>query len=152
MNKLNRKYRIQGKDAAHRDLLIRSLVTDLIQHEKIKIGTERAKIIKSQFDRLVTIAKKGDSRKNVIEAFFASNDRVIERFYKVVAEKCADRNSGYTRIIKTMPRKGDMSAQAYLMLVNAGIKETKSEVEKLLEKQEKAKKAPKKKAAPKAKK
>lgn len=147
MNKLNRKYRIQGKDSAHRDLLIRSLVTDLIKHEKIKISTHRAKIIKSQFDRLVTIAKRGESRRKDIVSFFGSNERVVERFYKVVEEKCNDRNSGYTRIIKTLPRKGDMSAQAYLMLVNAGVKESKSEVQKLLEKQEKAKKAPKKKAA-----
>ena len=55
----------------------------------------------------------------------------MNRFYSVVEQKCQDRNSGYTRIIKTLPRKGDNADQAYPMLVNYEEKQKKSEVEKI---------------------
>jgi large subunit ribosomal protein L17 len=139
MNKVIKKYRMQGKTKSHKDALIRSLVLDLVIAEKIKTTPTKAKIIKSQFDRLVTHAKKStNSSKKVVQSFFNSNDRAIDRFYKIVSEKCQDRISGYTRLIKTLPRKGDNAEQAYLMLVNYTEKESRSDVEKLLD-QRKAK-------------
>jgi large subunit ribosomal protein L17 len=137
MNKQITKYRMQGKTAAHKNSIIRSLVIELVRAEKIKTTPAKAKILKSQFDRLVTLAKKGDSGKNKVDSFFASNDRAIERFYKVVETKLQDRNSGYTRTFHTLPRKGDNAQQVYIMLVNMEEKEKKSEVQKLLEKRKK---------------
>jgi large subunit ribosomal protein L17 len=141
MNKQIKRYRIQGKTADHRNSIIRSLVIELVRAEKIKTTPNKAGILKSKFDRLVTLAKKGDSGKVMIDSFFASNDRIIQRFYKVIDTKLQDRNSGYTRVIHTLPRKGDNAEQVYIMLVNAGEKEKKSEVQKLLEKRKKVEEA-----------
>ncbi|MEP7103995.1 MAG: 50S ribosomal protein L17 [Candidatus Dojkabacteria bacterium] len=138
MKKGIKKNRMQGKTTAHKDALVRSLVLDLVIAEKIKTTPSKAKIVKSQFDRLVTHAKRNTvSGKQMVTNFFASNDRAIERFYTVVETKCQDRNSGYTRVIKTLPRKGDNAEQAYIMLVNYSEKGKKSEVEKMLDQKKK---------------
>lgn len=138
MNKVINKYRMQGKTKSHKESLIRSLVLDLVRSEKIQTTPNKAKIVKSKFDRLVTHAKKNTvGSKKVIQAFFNSNERAIERFNKVVETKCGDRNSGYTRIIKTLPRKGDNAEQAFIMLTNYEGKAKKSEVSKMLEQRKK---------------
>ena len=137
MNKQINKPRMQGKTASHVASLTRGLVMELIRNQQIKTTPTKAKVVKSKFDRLVTLSKKGDSSKRMIQSFFASNEVAMTRFYKVVETQLQDRNSGYTRIIKTLPRKGDNAAQVYIMLVNAEAKEKKSEVQKLLEKRKK---------------
>lgn len=127
-----------GKTSSHRDMIIRSQVIELIRAEKIKTTPNKARILKSVFDRLVTTSKKGSiSSKNAINSFFASNKRAIERFNNIVSEKLSDRNSGYTRIIKTLPRKGDGAEQVYIMLVNAEIKEKKSRLKSIMDRKNK---------------
>ena len=141
MNKRINKYRIQGKDKAHKDLLIRSLVSDFIVAGKMKTTPTKAKIIKSEFDKLVTKVKlNNNSGNNSINSFFNTNTRIISVLKKTVEEKLGDRNSGYTRIIRTLPRKGDNAEQVYIMLMNYEQKEVKSEINKVLENQEKVKK------------
>lgn len=152
MNKRIKKYRLQGKTEAHRNSLIMGQIIELVRAEQIKTTPTKARIVKSQFDRLVTNAKKktaaGDRE---VQSFFRSNERAIERFNKVVENQLQDRNSGYTRVVNTLPRKGDNAAQVYISLVNKGEKvEKKSAIEKTLETQEKKKKT--KKAKPAAKK
>lgn len=137
MNKQIKKPRMQGKTASHVASLTRSLVMELVRNQQIKTTPTKAKIVKSKFDRLVTLSKKGDSSQRMIQSFFASNEKAIAKFNKVVETQLQDRNSGYTRIIKTLPRKGDNAAQVYIMLVNAEAKEKKTEVQKLLEKRQK---------------
>ncbi len=137
MNKQIKKYRMQGKTASHTASLTRSLVMELLRAQQIKTTPAKAKVVKSKFDRLVTLAKKGEGNKRLVQSFFASNEKAVNKFYKVIESQLQDRNSGYTRVIKTLPRKGDNAAQVYVMLVNADIKEKKSEVQKLLEKREK---------------
>lgn len=138
MYKRVKKYRLQGKTASHKNLLIRSLVSELVRAEKIKTTGAKARILKSQFDRLVTAAKRNnDASKRTIDSFFASNEKAVTKFYKLISEKLQDRNSGYTRLFKTLPRKGDNADQVFVMLVNYEQKEKKSNVEKLLEKRKK---------------
>jgi len=138
MNKQVNKYRLQSKTASHKNALIRNLVMELVRAEKIKTTPAKARIVKSQFDKLVTLAKKENGLKN-IDQFFASNEKAVTKFNKLVSERLQDRNSGYTRVIKTLPRKGDNAQQVYIMLVNLEGKAKKSEMEKLLDKQKKEK-------------
>jgi len=138
MNKQIHKYRLQGKTASHKKSLIRSLVMELVRAEKIKTTPAKAKVIKSQFDKLVTTAKKDNSIRS-IDSFFASNEKAVIKFTKIVQERLQDRNSGYTRTIKTLPRKGDNAEQVYIMLVNQAEKVQKNEMQKLLDKQNKQK-------------
>lgn len=128
---------MQGKTPSHVTSVTRSLVMELLRNQQIKTTPAKAKVVKSKFDRLVTLAKKGEVSKPLVQSFFASNEKAMTKFYKVVETQLQDRNSGYTRVIKTLPRKGDNAAQVYIMLVNAEVKEKKSEVQKLLEKREK---------------
>ena len=126
------------KKTSHRDAIIKSLITELVRAEKIKTTPTRAKIIKSQFDKLVTHAKKNsESGKKEVEAFFGSNHRTIERFYNVVESKLQDRNSGYTHLFKTLPRKGDGAEQVFVILVNYEGREKVSRAQKILARQKK---------------
>lgn len=137
MNKQIKKPRMQGKTPSHAASLTRSLVMELVRNQKIKTTPSKAKVLKSRFDRLVTLSKRVGAESKLIQSFFASNSKAIAKFNKVVETQLQDRNSGYTRLVKTLPRKGDNAAQVYVMLVNAEVKEKKTEVQKLLEKREK---------------
>lgn len=148
MYKRIKKYKIQGYTNSHRDSLIRSQIIELVRAEQIKTTPAKARVLKSKFDRLVTHAKrKTASGARVIDSFFASDSRVIERFTKVVETLLNDRESGYTSIVKTLPRKGDNADQVYVTLVNrSDEKPKKSKIEKTLETQKKKKPAKKEKA------
>lgn len=132
-----KKYKIQGKTSSHRDLLIRNLVVDLLKSRRVKTTPAKAKIVKSQFDRLVTYAKKDtNATRSKLDSFFASNERAIAKLYEIVKEEgIKERTSGYTRVYKTLPRRGDLASQAYILLVNYKLPEKKSKISKLLETQ-----------------
>jgi large subunit ribosomal protein L17 len=129
-----KKHKLANKTTAHRDALIKSQVTELIRSGRIKTTPSKAKVLKSRFDRLVTEAKKGTiaSKRNVL-SFFGNNERAANRLFDVIEDKLQDRNSGYTRVIKTLPRSGDNAPQAYVMLVNTEIEERKSRLQKMLD-------------------
>lgn len=138
MNKGSKKYRMQGKTKGHQEALIRSLVIELVRSERIKTTPVKAKIIKSQFDKLVTKAKSNSQAgKNSLNSFFNSNDRIISKFNQLVESKFQDRNSGYTHTIRTLPRKGDNAEQMIIMVVNYEEKQKQTRVQKLLEKRKK---------------
>jgi large subunit ribosomal protein L17 len=143
MKKLVKKAKIQGKTHAHTHSYIKTMIGSLVRSQKLVTTKHRAKLIGAQFDRLVTHAKKGNIK--LINDYFNSNVLAKEKFLKVVESQLGDRNSGYTRIVKTLNRPGDNADQAFLMLVNMEEPTKKSNVAKLLEQREK--KAPKKPAA-----
>lgn len=133
-----KKIKIQGKDKAHKKALAKSQVIELIRNERIKTTPKKAKLLKSNFDKLVTKYKVGtDHAKNQVVSFLgAKNKRAFERFGHIVESKLQDRNSGYTRVIKTLPRKGDNADQVYVMIVNSEAKEKSSKIQSVLKKQE----------------
>lgn len=145
MYKRIKKHKVQGKTDSHLRSMVLSQVIELVRAQQIKTTPAKARVLKSKFDRLVTQAKKGtNSSKIEIQSFFRSNPRSMDRFFKVVESQLQDRDSGYTRITKTLPRKGDNAAQVYVTLVNkAEKKEKKSKIEKTLEAQSKKKKVTK---------
>lgn len=133
--------RMQGKTADHRDLIIRSLVMELVRNEKLKTTPNKARILKSQFDKLVTKAKKNtDHSKRLVQSFFGDNKLAVTKFYTLVDKNFNDRNSGYTYSARTLPRKGDNAEQMYVMIVNRVEKVKKTNIQKALEKREKAEK------------
>lgn len=142
MRHLVKKNQLQGKNKEHTKAVLRSLVVELIRAKKIKTTTKKAKLLRSQFDRLVTNAKK-ESGKAKVYSFFGNNVRASERLFSIVKTDLSDRNSGYTRIVKTLPRKGDGAEQSFVLLTSFKGLESKSKVKKLLEKkkEEEAKKS-----------
>ena len=107
-----------GTDASHTTAMKRSLVVSLFEHDRIKTLESRAKAIRPDVDRVITWAKKGDlaSRRLAI-AKLGDKEIVREVFEKAAQGMWADRNGGYTRIMKLGPRKGDNAPVVIIELV-----------------------------------
>ena len=107
-----------GTDASHTKAMKKSLVRALFENDRIKTIDVRAKAIRGDVDRVITWAKKGDiaSRRLAIAAV-GDKDLVREVFEKAAQGMWADRNGGYTRIMKLGPRKGDAAEIVVLELV-----------------------------------
>ena len=105
----NYKGRKLGTDFAHTKAMKRSLVQALFLNDRIKTIESRAKEIRPDVDKIITWAKKGDlhSRRLAIAALGNDKELVREIFEKVAQGMFADRQGGYTRIMKLGNRKGD---------------------------------------------
>ena len=107
-----------GTDASHTKAMKKSLVLALLQNDRIKTLDSRAKAIRGDVDKVITWAKKGDlhSRRLAI-AKVGDKEVVREVFEKAAQGMWADRNGGYTRIMKLGPRKGDAAEVVVMELV-----------------------------------
>ena len=112
-----------GTDASHTKAMKRSLVRALFENDRIKTIDVRAKAIRADVDHVITWAKKGDvaSRRLAI-ATVGDKDIVREVFEKAQQGMWADRNGGYTRIMKLGPRKGDGAEMVIMELVTEPVK------------------------------
>jgi large subunit ribosomal protein L17 len=108
-----------GTDASHTKAMKKSLVGALLLNDRIKTLESRAKAIRPDVDRVITWAKKGDlaSRRLAI-AKVGDKEIVREVFDKAAQGMWADRNGGYTRIMKLGRRKGDNAEVVIIELVN----------------------------------
>ena len=108
-----------GTDASHTKAMKKSLVTSLFMNDRIKTLESRAKAIRPDVDRIITCAKKGDlaSRRLAI-AKLGDKEIVRDVFEKAEQGMWADRNGGYTRIMKLGRRKGDNAEVVIIELVN----------------------------------
>ena len=107
-----------GTDASHTKAMKKSLVSSLFEHDRIKTLESRAKAIRPDVDKVITWAKKGDlaSRRLAI-AKVGDKELVREVFEKAAQGMWADRNGGYTRIMKLGRRKGDNAEVVIIELV-----------------------------------
>ena len=112
-----------GTDASHTKAMKKSLVRALFENDRIKTIDVRAKAIRGDVDKIITWAKKGDiaSRRLAIAAL-GDKDIVREVFEKAAQGMWADRNGGYTRIMKLGPRKGDAAEIVIMELVTEPVK------------------------------
>ena len=112
-----------GTDASHTKAIKRGLVRALFENDRIKTIDVRAKAIRADVDHVITWAKKGDiaSRRLAI-ATVGDKDIVREVFEKAAQGMWADRNGGYTRIMKLGPRKGDGAEIVIMELVTEPVK------------------------------
>jgi len=112
-----------GTDASHTKAMKKSLVAALLANDRIKTTLPRAKAIRGNVDRVITWAKKGDlhSRRLAIAAV-GDKEIVREVFEKAEQGMWADRNGGYTRIMKLGPRKGDDAPMVIMELVTEPVR------------------------------
>lgn len=115
----NYKGRKLGTDSSHTRAMKRSLVGALLANDRIKTIESRAKEIRPDVDRIITWAKKSDlhSRRLAIARLGGDKELVREVFEKVAQGLFADRNGGYTRIMKLGNRKGDNAPMVIIELV-----------------------------------
>ena len=125
-------YRKLGRTSSQRKALLRDLTTDLIVNGRITTTEARAKEVRKTADQMITLAKRGDlaSRRkavafvrNVVADVKEDGDNIriqsaLQNLFEELAPKYAERNGGYTRILKTMPRRGDGAPMVILELVD----------------------------------
>ena len=107
-----------SRDSAHRKALMRNLCRDLIQHERIKTSQAKAKAVKPDVEKLITLAKRGDlhARRQALSEL--GQDRfLVHKLFEEVAPRYAERPGGYTRIVKLGPRRSDSTEMVFLELV-----------------------------------
>ena len=106
-----------GGSPAHERLMLANLATALFQHGKIQTTETKARRLRPLAEQLITKAKRGDlaSRRRV--AGVVKDKDVVYTLFDQIAPRYANRNGGYTRIVKTGPRKGDAAPMAIIELV-----------------------------------
>jgi large subunit ribosomal protein L17 len=107
-----------SRSASHRRSLLRNLAKEVIDHERIKTTEAKAKAVKPEIEKLITLAKRGDlhSRREALSAL-GQDKFVVYKLFEEVAPRYADRPGGYTRILKLGPRRSDATEMVYLELV-----------------------------------
>ncbi len=115
-------YRKLGRDSAHRKALLRNLATEVIVHEKIETTLHKAKEARVIVEKMITLGKKGDlaARRRaaqVLRKMDAEDKTAIQKLFDDLAPRYADRNGGYTRIIRLGNRRGDDAEVVILELV-----------------------------------
>jgi large subunit ribosomal protein L17 len=107
-----------SRDSAHRKALLMNLSKELIDHERIETTTAKAKAVKPEVERLITLAKRGDlhARRQALSAL-GQDKFVVYKLFEEIAPRYAERPGGYTRILKLGPRKSDATEMALLELV-----------------------------------
>ena len=107
-----------GRDAAHRKALLANLSKELIEHERIETTVAKAKAVKPEVEKLITLARRGDlhARRQALSAL-GQDKFAVYKLFEEIAPRYADREGGYTRILKLGPRKSDSTEMVFLELV-----------------------------------
>lgn len=106
-----------GRTTAHREAMLNNMVTSLFEHEKIKTTVTKSKELRRTAEKLITIAKRGDLHSRRLAAKKVRSDEVLKKLFDNIGPRYANRNGGYTRIIKLGPRFGDGAPMSVIELV-----------------------------------
>lgn len=124
-------YRKLGRPTAQRLAMLRDLTTDLIINERIITTETRAKELRKSVDKMITLGKRGDLHARRQAAAFIRNEvaditeegekvkvtSALQKLFSDIAPRYSERNGGYTRILKTSPRRGDGAPMVIIELV-----------------------------------
>src|SRR4030088_3052062 len=107
-----------SRSPSHRKALLMNLCKEVIAHERIRTTEAKAKAVKPELEKLITLAKRGDlhSRRQALSAL-GQDKFVVYKLFEEVAPRYADRPGGYTRILKLGPRRSDSTEIVFLELV-----------------------------------
>ena len=117
------RHKVSGRKfdrpTSHRLAMYRNLVTDLLRYEQIKTTEAKAKAVKPEIEKLITLARKGDlhARRQAISILQHPAKGVIYKLFEEIAPRYSERPGGYTRILKLGPRSSDATEMVYLELV-----------------------------------
>jgi large subunit ribosomal protein L17 len=107
-----------SRDSAHRKALLMNLSKEIIEHERITTSEAKAKAVKPEIERLITLAKRGDlhARRQALSTL--SQDKfAVHKLFVDLAPRYAQRPGGYTRILKLGPRRSDSTEMVLIELV-----------------------------------
>lgn len=106
-----------GRTTDHRKAMLRAMVTFLLENGKIETTVTRAKEVRAMTEKMITIAKADDLHSKRQVYSYITKETVAKKVMDEIAPKYADRNGGYTRIIKIGPRRGDAAEMAVIELI-----------------------------------
>ena len=106
-----------GRTSAHRKAMFRNMVTSLFEHERIVTTEQKAKELKPIAEKMITLAKRGDLHARRQALSYIQSKDVVAKLFDEIQGQFADRQGGYTRIIKTGNRQGDAAPMAIIELV-----------------------------------
>ena len=106
-----------GRKTDVRIAMLKNLVTALLDNGKIVTTEARAKEVRSIAEKMITLGKKNTLHTRRQALSFIESEDVVKKLFDTIAPKYAERNGGYTRIIKIGPRKGDAAMEVVLELV-----------------------------------
>lgn len=106
-----------GKPADQRRALMRALATEVIRHGRITTTKTRAKAVRAEVEKMITLAKEGSlsSRRQALGYLY--DKQLVHALFEAVQERYGDRNGGYTRVLRTVRRRGDNAEMAIIELV-----------------------------------
>ena len=110
-------HRKLGRPTAHRKAMLRNQVTDLLREGRITTTVTRAKETKRMAEKMITLGKRGDLHARRQALAYIYDEDVVTELFDNIAPKYAERNGGYTRILKLGKRQGDTAEMAFLELV-----------------------------------
>ncbi len=106
-----------GRNPAHRKAMLRNLVTSLLEHERIVTTVPKAKEARKIADKMITLGKRGDLHARRQAMSYIRTKSIVAKLFDELSEQYADRQGGYTRIIRTGTRFGDAAPMAIVELV-----------------------------------
>ena len=106
-----------GRTSAHRKAMFRNMVTSLFEHERIVTTEKKAKELRPIAEKMITLAKRGDLHARRQALSYIQSKDVVAKLFDEIQSQFADRQGGYTRIIKTGNRQGDAAPMAIIELV-----------------------------------
>src|SRR5918992_915053 len=107
-----------SRDTGHRKALVRNLCSQVLEHERVRTTEAKAKVVKPEVEKLITLAKRGDlhARRQALAAL-NQNKFMVHKLFDEIAPRYSERNGGYTRILKLGPRRSDATEMVYIELV-----------------------------------
>jgi len=107
-----------SRKSGHRKALFRNMSAALIKHEQILTTEAKAKELRPYVEKLITLAKRGGLSNRRLAMGRLQDETQLKKLFEVLAERYADRDGGYTRVIKAGPRASDAAMTAVIELVD----------------------------------
>lgn len=106
-----------GRTSDHRKAMLRGMVTFLLENGQIETTVTRAKEVRAVAEKMITIGKNNNLHSKRQVFAYVTKESVAKKLFDEIAPKYADRNGGYTQIVKIGPRRGDAAEMAIIKLV-----------------------------------
>lgn len=107
-----------GRTTDHRIAMLRGMTTYLLENGSIETTVTRAKEVRSLAEKMITLGKENTLHSKRQAMAFITKEDVVKKLFNEIAPKYAERNGGYTRIVKCGPRQGDAAEMAIISLVD----------------------------------
>jgi large subunit ribosomal protein L17 len=108
-----------GRTTSHRRSLLRNMVTSLILEERIETTIPKAKALRPQIEKMITLGKRGDLSARRQATAYLVTDEAVRKLFDTIGPRFGDRDGGYTRIIRSGWQKGDGADKAFIELLGS---------------------------------